>query len=1023
MSITDRPMFRDFGVNPAQVAGGIYNIQNLGGTPPPVTPVAAQPIQVDKFTLKDLVSEARVALNNPGADPAQVAALTKQLDDQGIPAQALIAKVAAQPLVTGKTAVETFDEPEVDPSDLEFSDEEPVEVPDFVANELASAGEEATAKTVNAGEVPVKAAENAVTKGRAALAAFGDAEEDFEAQITAVTTGSDLEGATSKNYNKLAKEYLGLDSSEKDIPEWAAPVFLFGLNLMKAPVSTATRDTGLGGFLADVGKAGEVGVASFAKERARKRKEKIAVGQVALDLKKSDDATRIAAATAKVKRSQWLNTFLLSRKTEERLDKTAKAAARDRAADFVATQNERVTNRFTKGADVERTGAWITEFDNILNKASPELLKNIYNSPSQLNLIGAFAAKRAGLQPDFETKTLEFGSGKKLEYSVKGLQAYARKNNIDPAKVLTAVTNDPNNSKYAGIAVAVNLGKDQVQIENRPSEGGAVVTPVYIDKRAMIEEQTAAREENRSVDQSKFEKLGTPYLNAKPDFEKVVLGNVGGVEKYAYVNRAKLTEINLARKKKGKSPIDLMGALQTPDLAPGVVSKQYSNTSGALDNVSVVTISTGPYTKQQFFFNKNTLDAKREEIAKELNIPEDQVASLIASGTSIPWEVLQKTGVFMPVGKEQRTSKPVTRTMLGKDGTFTVMTGEPNQLAGMDSAAEQAKLKTRVVDTTIANRAANLITGVIEEAAVTDDDGLVTSKWSTVLGKAVALKNLFPGRTGNSFSKLKNFDLHSDSTKEDRARTIGMLDTWSSKFDDTAKGITANEADRQKLKSLFTDLAFSMASAREGGKLTDNDVRWAFETLGFNSDDYLQNPSKVLAGLRTAIETVNVGTEMRLMEIHVDAADIRKNNLDPTKKKRYILEEVLAAKWAGVQPRDDGREFYTGPKGNVIYRYDRRPPSRLEAVRNSVKSSGQSTGQPPASAPSSVQFGGETIPLTGTLNAAQIGLIKRLENAKLPRSIEGVKTLLKGNISPTVIKEFEELNRKGFFNQNPGAER
>ena len=1015
MSITDRPMFRDFGVNPEQVAGGIYDIQNLGGTPPPVTPVAAQPIQVANLSLKNLISQARVALNNPETDPAQVAALTKQLDAQGIPAQALIAKVAAQPLVTGKAAVETPDEPEADLAALEL--------PESFVDELTSASKEATAKTVNAKEVPVKDAENAVTAGQTALAALGDAEDDFDAQIKAVTTGSDLEGATSKNYNKLAKEYLGLDSAEKDIPEWAAPVFLFGLNLMKAPVSTATRDTGLGGFLGDVGKAGEVGLASFAAERARKRKEKIAVGQVALDLKKSDDATRIAAATAKVKGSRWINTFQLSQKTEKRLSESAQAATADRAAAFVATQNERVTNRFTKGADVERTGAWITEFDNILSKASPEDLKSIYKSPSQLNLIGAFAAKRAGLQPDFETKTLEFGSGKKLEYSVQGLQAFARKNNIDPAKVLTGVTNDPNNPKYAGIAVAVNLGKDQVKIENRKSEGGAVVTPVYIDTRAMIEEQTAAKEENRVVDQSKFEKLGTPYLNAKPGFEKIVLGNVGGVEKYAYVNSAKLTEINLTRKKTGKPPIDLMGALQTPDLAPGVVSKQYSNTSGALDNVSVVKISTGPYTKQQFFFNKNTLDAKREEIAKELNIPEEQVASLVATGTSIPWEVLQKTGVFMPVGKEEKTSKPVTRTVLGRNGTFTTMTGEPDQLAGMDSAAEQAKLKTRVVDTTIANRAANLITGVIEEAAVTGDDGLVTSKWSTILGKAVALKNLFPGRTGNSFSRLKNFDLHSDSTKEDRAQTIKMLDTWSSKFDDTAKGITANESERQKLKSLFTDLAFSMASAREGGKLTDNDVRWAFETLGFNSDDYLQNPSKVLAGLRTALGTVNVGTEMRLMEIHVDAADIRKNNLDPTKKKRYILEEVLAAKWAGVQPRDDGREFYTGEKGNVIYRYDRRPPSRLEAVRGSVKSSGQPAGQTSEGAPSSVQFKGIDIPLTGSLNAAQIGLIKRLESADLPRSIEGVKTLLKGNISPTVIEAFEELNRKGFFNQNPGAER
>ena len=97
------------------------------------------------------------------------------------------------------------------------------------------------------------------------------------------------------------------------------------------------------------------------------------------------------------------------------------------------------------------------------------------------------------------------------------------------------------------------------------------------------------------------------------------------------------------------------------------------------------------------------------------------------------------------MGKEETTSKPVTRTVLGKDGTFTVMTGEPNQLAGMDSAAEQAKLRERLLNTVNANRSSHLITGIIEEAAVKGDDGLVTSKWSTVLGKAVALKNLFGG--------------------------------------------------------------------------------------------------------------------------------------------------------------------------------------------------------------------------------------------------------------------------------------
>lgn len=1045
-----RPMFRVPGVNPGQVAGSILPAQG-GIALPPTQPVAAQPL-----SLKELIPQARAVLNNPNSDPVQVASLTTQLNEKGIPPEALTTNVAAQPLVVGGEAAK---EPPVQVATHKAVD---LFGPDATAEEKAiqevygqitqglthgdsgegaegaegaseenvqrivNAAQAATSETVRRGEVPEEEASAATNRGKAAAAAILNAEENFDEQIAAVTMGGDLEGATSKNYNELAKEYLGLDKAEADVPEWAAPMFLFGLNLMKAPVSTATRDTGLGGLLADIGKAGEVGFASFATERARKRKERIAIGQMALDLKKTDSATQVAAATAKVKSAQWWANHLLQQEkekrlvgTEARLTKEGEQAKADRYASFIAQRNDTITNRFTKDANVEDRGAFIEQFDNILNNIAPEAIEGVYKNPSYLNLIGTIAAKRAGLQPDFKTETLTFGSGQELEYSVNALKRYARDNNTTQEKVLSAITKDPENSKYAGIAVALNLGKDQVDLEYRPSEGGAVKTPVYINKRAMIEEQKKAQKENRAVDPKKFETLGTPYLNAKPDFKKIVLGNVGGVEKYAYVDLAKLTELNFARKKAKKAPIDLIAALQTPTLAPGVVSKEYSNTSGALDNLSVVKISTGPYTKQQFLFNKNTLDTKQKEIAKELGIPENQVEGLIASGTNIPWEVLQKTGVFTPTGKQEKTLKPVTKTVLGRDGAFVTMTGEPGQLAGMESAAEQAKLRDRVQNTTIANRASHIVTGILEEAAERDSAGLVTSKWSTFLGKAVAIPNLFGYTTGNSFTKLKNFDLHSDSTKEDRARTIGMLDTWSDKFDSSAKGILTDEADRQRLKSLFTDLAFSMASAREGGKLTDNDIRWAFETLGFNSEDYLQNPSKVLAGLRTAIGTINTGTEMRLMEIHEDAAAIRKNNLDPKNPKRYILDEVLAAKWAGVRPREDGRDRWIDPNSKeVIYRYERRPKSSLEVGGTKRAPAGAPAQTPPAGQPV-VQYNvpgryTATIPLIAPLTIEERGLVKQMQEAGVARNIEGVMKHF-GTLSPVEARVIQSLNKKGFF--------
>ena len=296
-------MFRVPGVNPGQVAGSILSA-------PPTQPVAAQPL-----SLKNLITEARATLNDPNSDPVQVASLTTQLNEKGIPVEALTTNVAAQPLVAGEEAAKK--------PPVQVAEHFKVDLPPSVNKEdakkiqeaVAAAGHHVTAK----GEVSPEVANAAAEKGDVALRAVLDAEDNFENQIKAVTTGGNLEGATSKNYNELAKEYLGLDKDEPDIPEWAAPIFLFGLNLMKAPVSTATRDTGLGGLLADIGKAGEVGFASFATERARKRKERLAIGQMALDLKKSDDATRVSAAKARITSTQWMANYLQRLETEERL--------------------------------------------------------------------------------------------------------------------------------------------------------------------------------------------------------------------------------------------------------------------------------------------------------------------------------------------------------------------------------------------------------------------------------------------------------------------------------------------------------------------------------------------------------------------------------------------------------------------------------------------------------------------------------------------------------------------------------
>ena len=63
-----RQMFRIPGVNPGQVAGGIYNLSNMGNANTTPGPVAAQPLQVASLPPNAQVARAapvRLANNQP----------------------------------------------------------------------------------------------------------------------------------------------------------------------------------------------------------------------------------------------------------------------------------------------------------------------------------------------------------------------------------------------------------------------------------------------------------------------------------------------------------------------------------------------------------------------------------------------------------------------------------------------------------------------------------------------------------------------------------------------------------------------------------------------------------------------------------------------------------------------------------------------------------------------------------------------------------------------------------------------
>ena len=829
------------------------------------------------------------------------------------------------------------------------------------------------------------------TDAMEAVKSVQDADKSLQAQLKLANLGNpvDLDA-----YQAQAKKLLGVDEDEADVPDWAAPMFLFGLNLMKGPVSSKVQgQTGLGGLLSDIGAAGEKGFAFFAAERSRKRKEKAAIAQVALDLKKMDTAKRTAALKSLVESRRWWADYLLKRGKEERLIGTEARIAADADRDFFAQQHERLANRLLgKDPDVDDT----TNFYVALSKEEGRILgppvekgggarglRRLYDNPARMMLLGSIAAKRAGLAPEFKTETIPFGAGAELSYSTNGLKNYARKNNMEEGQVLSQIVDDPQNPKWAGIALAVNLGKNQIKYDPRTAQG--VVTPTWIDIGLQEKELAAARNEKRAVNPSAFTTTSTPYLESNQEMKRISLGTFGGEEKFAYINLPKLALINAQRRKDGKPEIDLMDALKNPRKAPGVVSPQYSDTSGALNNLSTVELNVGATTTQDYLFNKNVLDTKRKEIAEKLGIEVSEVPSIMTSGEKIPWETLVDVGVLTPLGKPRDHKKPVTKTIMGRNGDWMVVEGSVGDIAGMESAANQQKLSDKVVSLAKANRAAYIIDNVYATMPTTRDGALISSKWTDWLSSAsVAGKLVGLGKNALNRDLGRIRDFETVPGGPGREATNKLINDWSLNFDKWASSTGVDATNRQKLKSLFIGMAFDLASSREGGKLTDNDVDWAFKTLGFNTEAYLQNPAVVMTGLKTAIGQASMGLEMELMTIHEDAQAIREHNKDPenANNQRYLLEEVLASRWSGVNP-GQVQPFHTTSEGKRVYRFD-QSPHVFERRRS------QTGGNAPV-LPEQPGGGGERPTQPPTLSGQEKTFLGILDAKKVPRTLGDVR--------------------------------
>jgi hypothetical protein len=178
----------------------------------------------------------------------------------------------------------------------------PGEVPETVQeniNSVRRAATDAAQVAVESGKVSEPEAITQVAEGEQRVEALtSDPDLDtFEGQLEAVL-GAKGKQYTQDDYNEKAKSILGLDQGEEDVPVWAAPLFLFGLELLKGE--------GPGDLLGDIGAAGTKAFPVLGAELARRRKDRKDVGLLAHQLQTADVATRTAALDRLWKRQQWL---------------------------------------------------------------------------------------------------------------------------------------------------------------------------------------------------------------------------------------------------------------------------------------------------------------------------------------------------------------------------------------------------------------------------------------------------------------------------------------------------------------------------------------------------------------------------------------------------------------------------------------------------------------------------------------------------------------------------------------------
>jgi hypothetical protein len=674
-------------------------------------------------------------------------------------------------------------------------------------------------KAVAEGKVDSKTAQiqSAITADKAALLEKPDLTFNEQLKLLDVDQNFNID-----NYRKKSKELLGVPPNEADVPEWAAPIFLFGLQLMKGPVSSKQQgQTGFGGLLGDIGAAGTVAFAEFGKERARRQAQRSAVAQLSAKLR-GQDITKYAEAMKAYRANLWKQRDYKLKITEN-INKTM----------------SRDVERYTKGLDIGDKILFETEYTDLLGKIgkTPEAMRIALQNPRIRGFLTSVAAKRSGIAPGIQLKEIKVGAGT-VTIDEGGLKrAFGKLSKADrermnvstqTALLQKALSDEKPSAQNANIfnqfMISEGVNRGALQLVKKELPGG--------------------KSQYVILDKTKPEKAvtwGSPFDTYQPNIQQISLGkSADGKERFATLDTNKLGNLP-----KGVTFSDMLKN-------PGAFKQIFTNEdlSNLKDNYMPLTIGDGQ-NKQVVLLNKTKADEVNQQLLDQ------GVPGGLASLTT---EQKIEKGIYSKLGDPLVTQRaPVSYTRVEPNGTVTQFSGEPGEAPGFFSKVEADKWRKGTTSLHGLHSSAHRITDVLAnmpEWSQLQSVSVVADIKARVLG-LVSQLDAFPKlKELRSIKDFRGFKKTNSADTEGANNIINKFESsftnWSKKF---AKDAQFNVQKRQQLKSLFVDLAFQMASTREAGKLTDNDVVWAFKTLGWDDQSWFQSPRRVMSGLAQAVET------------------------------------------------------------------------------------------------------------------------------------------------------------------------